>query len=88
LSTEPVSWLLIEQGWEVVDSEDGSVGRVEEVVADRDIFSGLVVSSGLLGKPKWVQAEDVAELEEGRVQLSLSGSAVERLPDYEPPAPA
>ena len=88
MTSEPVSWLLIEQGWEVVDADGGSVGRVEEVVADRDIFRGLVVSSGLLGKPKWVQAEDVAELEDGRVRLALSGSAVERLTDYEPPAPA
>ena len=88
MTDEPVSWLLIEQGWEVVDSEDGSVGRVEEVVADRDIFSGLVVSAGLLGKPRWVPAEQVDEIEDGRIRLAVSPAGVDQLEEYEPPAPA
>lgn len=88
MSDEPVSWLLIEEGWEVVGSDGESVGRVEEVVADQDIFSGLVVVTGLLGKPRLVPAEQVAEIEEERVVLNLSSDAAERLEEYEPPEPA
>ena len=88
MTDEPVSWLLIEQGWEVLDSEGGTVGRVEEAVGDRDIFSGLVVSAGLLGKPRWVPAEQVAEIEDGRVRLAVGPAGIDRLEEYEPPAPA
>jgi hypothetical protein len=87
VNAEPVSWLLIEEGWEVVASDGESVGRVEQVIADRDIFSGLVVLTGLLGKARWVPAEQVAEIEEERVRLTLSSDAADRLEEYEPPEP-
>jgi hypothetical protein len=87
VNSEPVSWLLIEEGWEVVASDGESVGRVEQVIADRDIFSGLVVLTGLLGKARWVPSEQVAEIEEDRVRLALSSDAADRLEEYEPPEP-
>ena len=70
--TDPVSWLLIEPGWEVVDAQGESVGKVDEVVGDpeRDIFDGLQVVSGLLGESRYVPAEEVGEITEGRVQLT------------------
>jgi hypothetical protein len=83
-----VSWLLIEEGWEVIASDGDSVGRVEQIVGDQDIFSGLVISTGLLGKPRVVPSEHVEEIAEGRVRLALSSEAVERLEEYEPPEPA
>jgi hypothetical protein len=83
-----VSWLLIEEGWEVIASDGDSVGRVEQIVGDQDIFSGLVISTGLLGKPRVVPSEQVEEIAEGRVRLALSSEAVERLEEYEPPEPA
>ena len=69
--TDPVSWLLIEPGWEVVDAQGESVGKVHEVIGDpeRDIFDGLNVSEGLLGEVRYVAAEAVGEITEGRVQL-------------------
>jgi hypothetical protein len=69
--SDPVSWLVIEPGWEVVDASGEHVGRVEEVVGDRedDIFSGLQVATHLLGKADFVPAEEVGEITEGRVQL-------------------
>ena len=88
MSEQPVSWLLIEQGWPVLASDGETIGRVEEVLADADIFSGLVVSTGLLGKPRVVPAESVAEIDEDAVHLSLSSEAVDRLEEYEPPEPA
>jgi hypothetical protein len=45
---DPVSWYLIEQGWEVVGSDGESIGKVEETVGDstHDIFDGLTVGTG------------------------------------------
>ena len=76
----------MEPGWEVVDSAGGSVGKIDEVLGDknRDIFDGLAVSTGLVGKPKYVPAERVGEIREDRVQLELSADEVERLEPYEP----
>jgi hypothetical protein len=66
---------MIEPGWEVVDASGEHVGRVEEVVGDRedDIFSGLQVATHLLGKADFVPAEEVGEITEGRVQLAADG---------------
>ena len=76
----------MEPGWEVVDSAGDSVGKIDEVLGDknRDIFDGLAVSTGLVGKPKYVPAEQVGEIREDRVQLELSADEVERLEPYQP----
>ena len=72
--SEPVAWLMIEPGWELVDADGEHVGKVEEVVGDRenDIFSGLNVAPHLLGKAEYVPAERVGEITEGRVQLAAN----------------
>lgn len=72
--SDPVSWFLIEPGWEVVDANGESVGKVDEVVGDpdRDIFDGLNVSAGLLGETRYVPAEEVGEITEGRVQVTTA----------------
>ena len=76
----------MEPGWEVVDSAGDSVGKIDEVLGDknRDIFDGLAVSTGLVGKPKYVPAERVGEIQEDRVQLEMSADEVDRLEPYEP----
>jgi len=70
--SDPVSWLLVEPGWEVVDADGESVGKVDEVLGDegRDIFDGLHVSSGVLGEARYVPAEEVGGITEGRIQLT------------------
>lgn len=83
--SEPVSWLLIEEGWDVIDSAGDDVGKVEQVMGDRDIFSGLVISTSLLGRPRWVPAEQIGEIQAGRVQLTISSTAADQLEEYEPP---
>jgi hypothetical protein len=72
-----------------VDSAGESVGQVEEVLGDKnaDIFDGLAVATGILGKPSYVPAERVGEIREGRVQLELTADEVSRLEPYEPPSP-
>ena len=90
MSPDPVSWLLVEQGWEVVDRDGEQVGKVEEVVGDsgRDIFNGLTLATGLFARGQYVPAEQVAEITEGRVQLELGKDEVERLPEYTEPPPS
>ncbi|HEV2712548.1 MAG TPA: DUF2171 domain-containing protein [Gaiellaceae bacterium] len=88
--SEPVSWLVIEPGWRVVASDGSEVGQVDEVVGDtgEDIFNGLAVSTGLLGRPKYVAAEHVVEITEGEVRLNLTADAVEALAHHRPPPPS
>jgi hypothetical protein len=82
---DPVSWLVIEPGWKVVDSNGEEVGRVEEVVGDEglDIFDGLVIVTGLLAKPRYTPSEQVGTIREGEVQLELSAEEARDLPEYE-----
>lgn len=88
--SDPVSWLVVEPGWKVVASDGSEVGHVDEIVGDtgKDIFNGLAVSTGLLGKPKYVPAEQVTEIVEGEVRLGVSGDAVESLDDHDPAPPS
>jgi hypothetical protein len=64
---DPVSWLLIEPGWQVVGPGGDELGRVERVDGDQnaDIFDGLEVSG--VG---YVAAERVGPIVEGRIQLT------------------
>ncbi len=82
---DPASWLSIERGWRVEAADGNHVGSVADVLADeqKDIFSGLWVSTGIFGG-RYVPAERVAEIVEGSVRLDLTADAVERLPDARP----
>jgi ribosomal 30S subunit maturation factor RimM len=86
---DPVSWYVIERGWQVVDGDGSELGKVEDVLGDpnRDIFDGLSVSTGLLSKPRYVPAELVDEILEGRVKLKTSSEHFERLDEYDEPPP-
>jgi hypothetical protein len=84
---DPVSWFLIEPGWRVEDASGHEVGRVLEVVGDSnaDIFDGLAIASSVLAKPRYVPAERVGEIVDGRVKLKLDETAVEGLGEYDEP---
>src|SRR5581483_8986623 len=86
MAGDPVSWLMIEPGWTVVDAVGNYVGRVEEVTGDstHDIFNGLAVSSGVFGRPRYVPAELVTEISIGRVRIS---APLDGLDEYREPAP-
>jgi hypothetical protein len=66
VSGDPVSWLLIEPGWQVYDRDEKKVGKVDEVLADEqaDIFHGLMVGG------REVLADSVAEIHEGHIHLA------------------
>ncbi len=61
---DPVSWLMIEPGWEVVDASGKVLGTVREVLGDeeRDIWDGLRIGAGV-----YVPAERVTEIVTGRI---------------------
>jgi hypothetical protein len=84
---DPVSWFVIESGWKVVDAEGEDVGSVDEVVGDSgdDIFNGLSLSTGLLGRPVYVPSEQVGRITQGRVHLKLTKEQVRHLEEYEEP---
>ena len=86
---DPVAWLVVEHGWEVVSSDGEKVGTIDEVLGDQnaDIFDGLAVAPGLLKKPKYVPAERVGEIVEGRVTLELTKAEFDALDEYEPNVP-
>ena len=84
---DPVSWLMIEPGWTVVDAADERVGTVDEIVGDtgHDIFDGLAVVSGVLSRPRYVPAEAVGTITEGRVRLTIDRQGFDRLGEFEEP---
>ena len=85
---EPVSWLLIRPGWKVVASDGTEIGEIDEVAGDssRDIFDGLACATSALGKPRYVPAEQVSEITEGVVRLSIAADQVASLGEYREPA--
>jgi uncharacterized protein YrrD len=87
VSSDPVSWLVIEKGWDVVGSDGSELGKVAEVVGDQndDIFNGLEIGHGLLRQKSYVPAERVGAIFEGRVELDLDEAGFAALED-EPPS--
>jgi uncharacterized protein YrrD len=88
--SDPVAWLVIETGWEVVAGDGTRLGEVKEVIGDTnaDIFDGLSVSTGLLKKPTYVPSERVAEIVEGRVTLNVAKDEFDSFDEYDEPPPS
>lgn len=66
MSGDPVSWLLVERGWTVVDADGKKVGKVDEVLGNEqaDIFHGLIVDG------REIPSERVMEIREGEIRLT------------------
>jgi hypothetical protein len=77
---DPVSWFLIEPGWQVADATGADIGTVAEVrgAEDEDIFDGLIVAVSALDK-KYVPSEVVGPITEGRIELTVSADQVSEL---------
>jgi uncharacterized protein YrrD len=82
---DPVSWLVVEPGWEVLSTDGERLALVKQVLADEnaDIFDGLAVDTGVLKKPTYVPAERVQLIVEGRIVLDMSKSEFDELPEYD-----
>ncbi len=83
-----VSWLVIRPGWKVLSADGSEIGEVDEVVGDdtTDIFDGLSIAESALGQPRYAGAEQIAEIEQGVVRLSLNREQAGQLPQYRQPA--
>ena len=79
--SEPVSWLLIRRGWQVLASDGTTVGRIGAVRGEpvKDIFNGIVVRVNS-APPRYIPSEYLAEIVSGQVTLKLSASELEALP--------
>lgn len=82
---DPVSWFVVEPGWEVLDAEGKRIGQVKEILGDtdKDIFNGLAVSPGLLKPTRYVPAESVERIEEGLILLAIPHDKFERLDEHD-----
>ena len=82
--SDPVSWFVIEKGWTVTGRDGRELGTVDEVIGDagEDIFNGLSVSLGFLRAARYVPAERVTTITEGRVELDLGGGEFDRLDEH------
>jgi len=88
MAGDRVSWLLIKPGWKVYAADGREVGEVNEVAGDEteDIFDGLSLATSPLGQPRYVLGDDVAEIDQGAVWLSLTTRQVHELAEYLEPA--
>lgn len=89
MTSDPVSWYVIERGWRVEAADGTEIGHVVEIIGDRDedIFDGLAVASGL-GRPHYVPSGRVSRIVEGAVRLTLDRGQLETLAEYDEPPPS
>lgn len=80
----PVSFYVLKRGADVYASDGKRVGEVVEVRADEsaDIFDAIVIQRlPLAGRRHLVNADQVDEIYERGVVLTLDSDAVESLPE-------
>ena len=87
--TDPVSWLQIEQGWNVVTSDGVMVGTVAQVEGDKqsDIFDGLAVESRQPRQIRYVPGEQVGAIHPGEVTLKIASADTGTLEPFQAPPP-
>ena len=87
--TDPVSWLQIEQGWNVATSDGVIVGTVAQVEGDKqsDIFDGLAVESKQPKRIRYVPGEQVAAIYPGEVTLKIASADIGALEPFQAPPP-
>jgi hypothetical protein len=86
---DPVSWLQIRQGWNVITSDDVSIGTVAQVEGDKqsDIFDGLAVESKQPTQIRYVPGEQVAAIYPGEVTLKIASTDISTLAPFQAPPP-
>jgi hypothetical protein len=80
----PIAWPALKEGKPVHDSTGAEIGKVGRVVADqqKDIFSGITVTSGIFSTERFAPAEVVGRMTVTRVELSLEAGEAGRLEPY------
>jgi hypothetical protein len=87
--TDPVSWLQIGQGWNVITTDGVVVGTVAQVEGDKqsDIFDGLAVESKQPTQIRYVPGEQVAAIYPGEVTLKIASGEIGALEPFQAPPP-
>ena len=87
--SDPVSWLQIEQGWNVVTSDGVSVGVIAQLEGDKqsDIFDGLAVESAQPAQILYVPAEQVGAIYPGEVRLKIASADTATLEPFQASPP-
>jgi len=86
MSDEPISWMTLGAGARIATSDGTEVGRVHEVIADRqkDIFSGITFREGLLSGDRFIPADLIGGITSDEVRLTIAASdAEEKIQPYE-----
>jgi len=84
---EPISYLVLERGTDVISANGERVGTVQHVLGDeeKDIFDGLVIDTRLgPGGLRFVDAPQIAELREDAAVLTVAAADVAALPEPSP----
>jgi uncharacterized protein YrrD len=81
----PIAWSALEKGTRVFAAGGDEVGRVSDVFADeeKDIFSGVLIKSGLFDADHFVSAHQIQDLTTAGVYLKLTREEIESLDPYE-----
>ena len=82
--SEPASYLTLEPGTDVLGSDGERVGTVEHVLYDdsTDIFDGVVIDIRLgPGGHRFADAEQIADVREDAVVLTMPAADAHRLPE-------
>jgi hypothetical protein len=84
---DPISYLVLQPGTDVVSSDGQRIGKVEHVLAveEEDIFDGLVIDTETgPGGLHFVDAEQVDRMYEKSVILKLTADEAKSLPKPTP----
>jgi len=70
------SWLEIDSGWPVIDSEGRKVGLVQRVLGDRETgaFEGVVVAASIATRAVRVPQSSISAIRDGEITLSVRGA--------------
>ena len=79
MADEQISWMTLDKGVSIVTSDGTELGKVDEVVADRqkDIFSGLTFSGGIFSDDRFVPADLIDQMTTEQVTLTISAAEAE-----------
>lgn len=80
-----IAWLALQAGTAIVGSDGQEVGKVGEVIADRqkDIFSGITFKPGLMDAAVFIPADKIGDLTDSEVTLRIPASEAAGLDPYD-----
>ena len=82
---QQISWMTLEKGVRITTSDGTELGKVGDIVADRqkDIFSGITFSGGMLSEDRFVPADLIDRMTAEEVTLTVTeAEAEEKIQPY------